>query len=100
MAVYAGGDGTTSTGKPTIIEEGKATFSPADIEYIADEGDATQDKTISFKTESDTDESYASKTMTVDFSGVTFKEPGIYRWIITETAVNDVTGMIVEFSQE
>ena len=31
---------------------------------------------------------------------VTFKEPGIYRWIITETAVNDVTGMIVEFSQE
>lgn len=93
MAVYAGGDGTTSTGTPTISGEGKATFSPDDIEDIAEEAGATQDKTISFKTESDTDESYASKMMTVDFSGVTFKEPGIYRWIITETAVNDVTGI-------
>ena len=31
---------------------------------------------------------YAKKTSTVDFSGVTFKEPGIYRYVITETGTN------------
>ena len=31
-------------------------------------------------------EKYATKTATVDFSGVSFPEPGIYRYIITETA--------------
>jgi len=91
MAVYAGNDGTTSTGTPTI--RGAATFSPDDFENVTSEQDADADKTISFKTESDADESYATKTLTVDFSNVTFKEPGIYRWIITETAVNDVTGI-------
>lgn len=31
---------------------------------------------------------YAKKTSTVDFSGVTFTEPGIYRYVITETGTN------------
>lgn len=35
-----------------------------------------------------TKQGYAKKTSTVDFSGVTFKEPGIYRYVITETGTN------------
>ena len=31
---------------------------------------------------------YAKRTSTVDFSGVTFTEPGIYRYVITETGNN------------
>lgn len=34
----------------------------------------------------DSGEKFATKQATVDFSGVTFNEPGIYRYIITETA--------------
>jgi hypothetical protein len=33
-------------------------------------------------------ESYAKKTATVNFSGVTFTEPGIYRYIVTESGTN------------
>ena len=32
------------------------------------------------------DEKYAYKVLNVDFSGVTFDEPGIYRYIVSETA--------------
>ena len=34
----------------------------------------------------DSGEKFATKVATVDFSGVTFDEPGIYRYIISETA--------------
>ena len=37
----------------------------------------------------DSGEKYATKQATVDFSGVSFNEPGIYRYIITETASAD-----------
>lgn len=35
-----------------------------------------------------TKQGYAKRTSTVDFSGVTFTEPGIYRYVITETGTN------------
>lgn len=35
-----------------------------------------------------TKQGYAKKTSTVDFSKVTFTEPGIYRYVITETGTN------------
>ena len=38
-------------------------------------------------------EKYATKTATVDFSGVSFHEPGIYRYIITETPSADNAAM-------
>ena len=63
LAVHKGNDGITSTGLPTI----------ADITFTA--GDA---KTA-------TDGTAIKKTGTVDFSGVTFKEPGVYRYVVTET---------------
>ena len=63
LAVLAGDDKVTSTGLPTI----------ADITFAA--GDA---KTA-------TDGTAIKKTGTVDFSGVTYKEPGVYRYVVKET---------------
>lgn len=63
LAVHKGNDGITSTGMPTI----------ADITFTA--GDA---KTA-------TDGTAIKKEGTVDFSGVKFMEPGVYRYVVTET---------------
>ena len=44
-------------------------------------------KTVKFTTASDTsDEKFALKKIEIDFSGISFQEPGIYRYIITEAA--------------
>ena len=44
-------------------------------------------KTVKFTTASDTsDEKFAQKKIEIDFSGISFQEPGIYRYIITEAA--------------
>ena len=61
LAVLAGNDQHTSEGLPTI----------ADITFTAGEAKTTE-KSI-------------KKTGTVDFSGVSFKEPGVYRYVVTET---------------
>ncbi|MDO4414345.1 MAG: FctA domain-containing protein [Erysipelotrichaceae bacterium] len=42
-------------------------------------------------------EKYASKTINVDFSNVSFNEPGIYRYVITETAL-ETPGAITQDS--
>lgn len=62
LAVLAGNDGVTSTGLPTI----------ADIVFTANDA-------------KDTDGLSIKKQGTVDFSGVTYKEPGVYRYVVTET---------------
>lgn len=62
LAVLAGNDGVTSTGLPKI----------ADISFTANDtkpGDGTS----------------ITKTATVDFSEVSYKEPGVYRYVITES---------------
>lgn len=52
------------------------------------------DKTISFITDSSReDEKYAEKTLTLDLSGVTFSKPGVYRYVITETAAGSIAGV-------
>ena len=61
LAIYAGNDGVTSTGMPSIAN---VTFSAADAK--------TTDTTV-------------VKEATVDFSGVSFKEPGVYRYVVTES---------------
>lgn len=62
LAVLAGNDGITSDGLPTI----------ADIAFTANDAKAA-------------DGTFIKKEGTVDFSGVTFKEPGVYRYVVTET---------------
>lgn len=84
MAVLAG------VGSPTIAD---VTFAPGDATATAagsnidvartnvDRGGAAGDAV-----QLDAGEKYATKQATVDFSSVQFTEPGIYRYIITETA--------------
>ncbi len=59
------------------------TFSSADS--TTNEGDnSLSGKTIGFDNASATDEKVSIKSLTVDFSEVTFDEPGVYRYVITE----------------
>lgn len=50
-------------------------------------------KSIVFKTTSTTDEKFAEKKVTLDLSGVSFPEPGVYRYKITETSSSGVAGI-------
>ena len=78
-------------GTPTIAD---VTFGPNDttsttrigkIDVLRDEEDRTG--TLSMDTvQLDSGEKFAEKTATISFSGITFDEPGIYRYIVTETA--------------
>lgn len=53
------------------------------------QGDATSnDENALVKGYDKTTEKYAKKTATLDFSNVLFTEPGIYRYIITESGTN------------
>ncbi len=86
LAVLAG---PIVSGKPSI----------ANVVFAAAETTST-DQPITNGTATDgivnsTDKKYATKTATIDFTGVTFDEPGVYRYIITESAQTDTTGRIV-----
>jgi hypothetical protein len=86
MQVLAG------VGTPTIADvtfvPGDATATSAgtniDVARTAASRDALLDASTGVQLEAG--EKYATKTATVNFSTVTFDEPGIYRYIITETA--------------
>lgn len=85
MQVFAG------VGTPTIAD---VTFAPADSTATdagknIDVARSQEDRTGTAGTDTvqlDAGEKYATKQATVDFSSVRFDEPGIYRYIITETA--------------
>lgn len=87
-------------GTPTIAD---VTFGPTDTTATAagansDVGrtNAARGGTAGDTVQLDPGEKYATKTATVSFTGITFPEPGIYRYIITETAstVNAAAGII------
>lgn len=71
----------------------KVNFSPADTDNSAvtiNEINMGIDKTVQFETSGNkNDEKYAQKKIAIDFTGVNFTEPGVYRYIITESEAAD-----------
>ena len=79
VAVYAPVDAGVS-GTPTISNPAFTSDTTTTPTYSTIQTDDTGKLTL------DTGKHYAAKTVTVDFSGVTFPEPGIYRYVVTEAA--------------
>lgn len=94
VQIYAGNDATRVQGFPSIAQNqavfavGQQTYdtvqaSPSTLQ--SQHNDASMNALLD-EVSLDSDKKYARKDVKVDFSGVYFKEPGIYRYIITETA--------------
>ena len=82
--IYAGDDTNRVAGSPVLKvgdnATGTVTFAPTDTAYTTQQaGDSV---TLG------SEQKYAIKTITVDFTKVTFKAPGIYRYVITEQKTN------------
>lgn len=77
QAIYAGDDSHV-TGSPSFKSAANSvTFSPTDDTWVSKQNDDTV--TL------ESNQKYAKKTLTLDFTEVSFIAPGIYRWIITES---------------
>lgn len=82
VEVLAGVGTPKMTDEDTTTEGFQLVFQPTDtLNKTLKTGDNVKDF-------DPTKQGYAKKTSTVDFSGVTFTEPGIYRYVITETGKN------------
>jgi hypothetical protein len=92
--VFAGNDANAVAGTPTI---GTATFAQGQQTWAEAQAiSSTGTQAVSGKKDPvtlDANQKYARSDIAVDFSGVTFKEPGIYRWLITETASDATKGI-------
>lgn len=84
-----------NTGKVTSPSIADVTFAPGEVTAtaagdnidVARKADKRADGlTAATGVELEDGEKYATKTATVSFTGITFPEPGIYRYIITESA--------------
>ena len=85
MEVLAGvGTPTVSAAAFTLGQQTKTSAGDTDIDVKRTAAERVSGATDGVQL--DANEKFATSTATVDFSGVTFNEPGIYRYIITETA--------------
>ena len=89
LSVQAG-DADSVSGQPTIARD-QAVFQAGDTTYTTPQ-DLTENGTQSATQAKDPvqleeGQKYAKKAVEVDFSGVSFSEPGVFRWKITEEAV-------------
>lgn len=78
VAVAAGGDSSKTIAENITISS--AMFVNGDTTTVGDENDGIANSA---------DYKYATKEITVDFSKITFSEPGVYRYIITEVNPNN-----------
>ena len=76
-------DGDSVTVSGTGDTTATVAFTPTDATVL--DSSADSQKTISFRDDTPGNEKYAAKAVTVDLSGVSFTEPGIYRYAVTET---------------
>lgn len=96
IEVYAGDDANKVTGAPTI---GSVTFQVSDKDDADNYGDTVKDLPATDGVQAgagkdmltlQSGEVYARHPINVNFSGVRFKEPGIYRYIVTESNSNSL----------
>ena len=103
LPVYAGNDAArvgkandtdTRTVDEIIAEAvGTATFAPSDLTtsgtVTKTEDDTT--KLVTITTTADADSKYAYKEVGIDLSDLTYNEPGVYRYILTEVNPNEAS---------
>ena len=70
-----------------VVMNGVGTAEAHQIAF-SHEDDTLQDENEYVKNYDSVTEKYAKKTATLDFSGCRFTEPGVYRYIITESGTN------------
>ena len=100
LAVFAGNDAHAVSGMPLIsdadFDTGQQTFT--DVQKFKDEVNIRKyDSSMNVLDDPVTLEEgmkYARSDITVDFSGVMFKEPGVDRYLITENASDTSHGII------
>ena len=72
-------------GTGTAETDGNINMAFSSDDTATNEASKPTDDAPVFKTNDTSDEKYVKKTLVLDFSGVTFSEPGGYRYIISET---------------
>ena len=84
----------------TDVTKARVTFSSEDDTKTTTELNSGE-KTISFMTAvNKEDEKFAEKVLTLDLSDVEFTQPGVYRYIITETAAGAVAGVAPDYDNK
>lgn len=102
LQVFAG-DGNRVTGSPRIgdavFQQGQSTYTSPEPYPKADSRiQAADDKTDPVNPEAE--QKYARSAVSIDFSGVSFKEPGVYRYLVTEEDGTDGVKGIVNDSDK